>query len=141
MELKHQVCNLDLSKRLKAVGYPHTSLFDWCEIDDGEWMLMMRREKEHKEIMEQYPEHEGCISAPTASELGDVLPNEVSFDWGTARLRIEKYEDEWFVRYWMDHYHGEHYRQEYQTAPTLVDAMGEMVAYLADHGLITFNSK
>ena len=138
--LTSQVCNLDLSRRLKELGYPHTSLFDWCEIGDGEWMLMMRREKEHKEIMEQYPEHEGCISAPTASELGEILKQWTNYNeghcwhvfwngtqWGCADIRLD-----------------ENHMEESQTnhfAPTLVDAMGEMVVYLADHGLITFNSK
>ena len=70
MDIKDQVCSLELSKRLKALGYPQESLWYWvkhfeCRTDRFQWDLFLRDDDDN--VNE-------CISAPTVAETGIALP-------------------------------------------------------------------
>jgi hypothetical protein len=71
MKLEQQVTSLEISKRLKELGVKQESLFDWVDIDDNEYLLMGRKQKEFDE-MDTGGKYE-CISAFTVAELGEML--------------------------------------------------------------------
>ena len=90
MDIKDQVCSLELSKRLKALGYPQKSLWYWVDYTDTS---ILPRNLEHKidlatkeemiELKTHNKEYPHCAtikklkicSAPTVAETGIALPD------------------------------------------------------------------
>jgi hypothetical protein len=70
MKLEHQVCSLDLAKRLKELGVRQESEFYWRKIREGDWMLVSAYET----IGQHHPEVEH-VRAFTVAELGEMLPS------------------------------------------------------------------
>ena len=68
MKLQDQVCNLELSKELKKLGVKQESLFYWTK--NPFWFPVIGSWKESAKPKE-------AISAFTASELGEMLPEEI----------------------------------------------------------------
>ncbi len=71
MKLEKQVCSLELSKRLKELGFEQESYFKYMEAN-GKYVLM-----------EGYPISNFC-SAYTVAELGEMLPS----DFHTNRIEM-----------------------------------------------------
>jgi hypothetical protein len=65
MNLEHQVCSLDLAKRLKELGVKQESHFVWIEGYDGHAFI-----RQALDWPEPNPE---AISAFSVAELGDLM--------------------------------------------------------------------
>jgi len=70
MKLEDQVCNLELSKKLKNLGVKQESLFYWVLVNPqvNQWELTVKENA--KSFL-----NKDKVSAFTASELGEMLPN------------------------------------------------------------------
>lgn len=66
---EQQVCSLKYAKKLKKLGVPQESLFEWWLNDFGEWVLEYAELLPSKDI-----EPERYCSAFTVAELGELLP-------------------------------------------------------------------
>lgn len=92
MNLKTQVCSLELAKRLKELGVKQESLWYWQRRALGTWHLGLCG----------YERRETDISAFTVAELGEMLPNRTCTsrcpknNLYYCRLEIEK--GRWFGR-------------------------------------------
>ena len=74
MELKKQVCSLELSKKLKELGVKQESLFEWRQFDIQEemkWIIVETGKIPHKMGMANIGF--GEYSAFTVAELGEIL--------------------------------------------------------------------
>lgn len=106
MKLENQVCNLELSKKLKKLGVKQESLFYWTpEETEGSYLIYRGKEKPYF----------ADISAFTVAELGEMLPKQLRLkikkgqckqgcdihnEWIIAQLDISKTNcDEWLVFY------------------------------------------
>ena len=143
MDIKDQwqVCSLELSKRLKELGYPQKSLWYW--VNDGKalnegkdrWILVYKYWTNYKSLSR--PDK---VSAPSVAEIGMALPNNLKdkngkFLWLTSAMRSDRI---WFI--WYDNtlkkdiVNGIFYYR--QTADTEAEARGLMWEYLKKNGLI-----
>lgn len=101
MDLKEQVCNLKLSKKLKELGVIQESLFHWVNHDtvyssmsahnEGwdvetsffvagigfDYSGMLSNKQKHKEFTQEQIDEFEHYSAFTVAELGKLLPREV----------------------------------------------------------------
>ena len=69
MELKDQVCSLELAKKLKELNCRQESLWWWnWNCASAKWILF----NENMSLKEQYP-YEESISAFTCAELGQLI--------------------------------------------------------------------
>ena len=90
MKLEKQVCNLELSKKLKELGVKQESLWYWQLNKDG-WILV---------LAEQIVEENDCVSAFTLAELGEMLPahptreSKITGSEEGAKWFAMKYDDE-----------------------------------------------
>lgn len=82
LKLEDQVCNLQLSKRLKELGVEQESLFVWTTA------FMMDRE--HQRVFVEYMDifldrsikgEQIICSAFTVAELGEMLPSQIGDYW------------------------------------------------------------
>lgn len=87
MDLENQVCNFELSKRLKELRVKQESLFWW--VDDG---------KEYPEVRYQKPGDTTGLklySAFTVAEMGEMLPSVIDLGNRTGKemywLQLHKY--------------------------------------------------
>lgn len=130
MKLEHQVCSLDLAKRLKELGVKQESLFKWHdEMDDSNPYVC---QTEHKVWENQ-------CSAFTVAELGEMLPkihgngqNYVAWthrwtNWLCEYISLEN--DSLFCD-------G---KPVVEMAPTEADARAKMLIYLLENKLITLS--
>ena len=136
MDIKDQwqVCSLELSKRLKELGYPQESLWYWvkhfeCRTDRFQWDLFLRDDDD--DVNE-------CISAPTSGELGMALPEEINSDGEIYKRKwdeydyvyIDQYDNEWF------YLNGRNIKNNEPEDITEANARGLMWEYLKKNGLI-----
>ena len=71
MDLSMQVCLLELSKRLKELGYPQEGLWYRIKKINGDWDLVCFSDG----VLEDTDEYTEKIVAPTVAELGEKLPD------------------------------------------------------------------
>ncbi len=116
MEIKDQVCSLELARRLKELGVEKESYFEW----------LFYPEKMEWKASPAFKNQIG-YSAYTASELGELLPNWVQikrndnqFEVGTLTW-INKCEYDWNC------YAGDRY---------LANALAKMLIFLLENKLI-----
>lgn len=134
MPLTSHVTNYELSKRLKENGLSQESCFYWAHSQTtGEWYLT----EESLVPMRTGTEEDYCISAFLASEVGEWIPREINRYGKTGWLRMCNTFD---GKGWMIWYEDEDDLTivDSMTVSTLPDAMGKMVLYLAESGLIKF---
>lgn len=134
--LEKQVCNLELSKRLKELGVMQESLFYWVN-----W-----QEDKHK-IIQGAPigwhienhSHKDCpvVSAFTVAELGEMLP------WGIeggnppyTTLKILKLQN----RGWIVLYKNKGGVLHQDGADTEADARAKMLIYLVENGMLSLEA-
>lgn len=134
MELKNQVCSLEISKKLKELGVKQESLFYWSS-------YAMKFKKETHELL---PEDEinpsfmeDYTSAFTVAELGEMLPETVNMVGNYYGLIIEKYTGSWNVRYeWTASDKTD--RDFFWEADTKqADSLGKMLVYLLENNLLS----
>jgi hypothetical protein len=119
MDLKNQVCSLELAKKLKELRVKQESLFYWSE-------YQTRRMKAPKWAI-MYEEHgTDWYSAFTVAELGEMLPP----GYHSVKVSAGK---EFMVFF----YEAEHSYMDYaQTENTEADARAAMLVYLIENNLI-----
>ena len=138
MKLEDQVASLELSKKLKELGFPQEGLFWWVNQPNGglntngyKWQL----EGEPKTRMPQYD----YIVAPTVSELGEILPDRVIKKSGRGYdgLQIWKWSG-WNIEY---HETFEVPQIRYTFEKTEADARAKILIYLLENKLISLEGK
>lgn len=124
MELKDQVCSLELAKKLKKLGVKQESLF--FHDDQGRiiyWGV------EPKECM---------YSAFTVAELGEILPWRVQKENRFYVLECEKGGKPW---YWVNYEYGETRDVDFdcwtEESNTEADARAKMLIRLLENNLLT----
>jgi hypothetical protein len=152
MDLKNQVVNLALAKRLKELGFIQDSLFYWkpgknkeichrvgmidknglTHVHDFQWQIIKKSEsKEPGEIkyFERLKKLDLIFSAFTCSELGDLLPMEID----GRRFEVSRImaTGEWVVGYMKKR--GKIY---FQVGDNEVEARAKILIHLKDNGLI-----
>lgn len=120
MEISKQVTSRILSERLKALNVPQESYFKW------DWNF-----KDEKGTKDCFISTEGDVSAFTASELGEMLPQELYFFksgtlWNVLSLEGSKIADALPLTFG----HGD------IAEDNLAEAMGKMLEYLIKSGII-----
>ena len=71
MKLEQQVTILELSQRLKELGYKQIGLWWWFEFEDNDWYIYNTCQFEDNN---EHIKTGRRIVAPTCAELGEVLP-------------------------------------------------------------------
>lgn len=127
MELKDQLCSLELSKKLKELGVlqeseffhhhdPEAKLFPW-RLDHWENLCIQQHEN---------------YSAFTVAELGDMLPQVILFDDSDLIFGGCKIIGGWVSLYYdEDNYAALTFEDE-----TEANARAKMLIYLLENGLI-----
>ena len=139
--MKNHVTSLELSKELKAKGFPQESLFYWNKWSHHTepWLLTKSEQAFYKKEGAKDPEW--VLSAPIATEIG--LPIVISQNGEDHNLNI--YRPSQFLKgvdlslgYQVGYENGvfSHDNIDIQSAPTLQEAMAKMWLYLKDNGLI-----
>jgi hypothetical protein len=140
MEEQQQVVNLELSKRMKELGFKQESLFVWCEQPQTAFpKIMLIRDFEYQEGLTFAPafRYSNGVSAYTVAELGEMLPHEVRIDDETYwhGMRTEKWEvgDGFVWRVIYENHKKEIFEQE---ADTEANARAKMLIYLKENNLL-----
>ena len=66
---KNHVSNLELSKKMKKLGFEQNGSFIWDESYNPPWLRYFPNGKGYRE--------EECVSAFTVAELGEMLPSNI----------------------------------------------------------------
>lgn len=133
MTLTTQCVSLPIAQKLKALGVPQESLFNWVQWNE-------KGEDDYKKTCKEYgwkynpnkaeimwgsphkPKHLDVISAFTVAELGEMLP---------VYSSSEQHSNEWRAGIVKQ---GE--KKLMGTATTEADARGLMLIYLLENGLL-----
>ena len=100
MILEKQVVSLELSKKMKELGFPQESLFYWSNNGSEDWRIV--------KIYDFKVDKRSDVSAYTVAELGEMLPEQIKINgWGyrkdeliDCQLEVTKIrEDFWYVSY------------------------------------------
>lgn len=156
MKLEEQVCSLELAKCLKELGVKQESYFSW-EVADINNIIYPRLSFSHTA-----PERSGnnLISAFTAAELGELLPNRVTTPVGqpyiepfnSFTLFINKFycvdengtlANKYIINYECDTTDNSFFRSKLRTNTydtNLANAMTKLLIYLLENKLITINA-
>lgn len=123
MKLEDQVCNLELSKRLKELGVKQECFFQWVRTHDKgvyPWKL------DYIPANNIIPAYEWC-AAFTVTELGEILKNDCSIfpKW-------EPREDKWRWAF----YPPDPKPSIVVVEDTEADARAKMLIYLLEQGLV-----
>lgn len=141
MKLEQQVCSLELSKRLKELGFEQESLFYWygarkfnlimnSEIRDILW------DERCFENLTETAELKERFSAYTVAELGEMLPETIDQNDDDSpyflNIHKEKDNDLWQIRYG----NSEDEHCIYILEKTEADARAKMLIYLKENNLL-----
>lgn len=144
MQLEHQVCNLELSKKLKELGVPQESSFVWYNLNGG-----LSGEPRYDLKFRRGDNPEYSPAAFTDAELGEMLPPTVSLQSKGERVYYhlsggKKWQDKkWAYMYTLavdtkdKQRVGNEWQLTYQWADTEADARAKMLIYLLENNLIT----
>ena len=128
MKLQDICTSLEPSQELEKAGYPQESLFYWLDFgSQGKFKLVSKKEKDQALIMRVVSIY---YAAPTVSELGEELPDEIN----SLFLKIIKMDKERWEVYYQD------YAKENiivcGSAKSFANAMAKMWLYLKKEGLL-----
>lgn len=126
MKLESQVSSLELSQKLKELGVPQDSLYNWLIASDGARLM-------NNPVLDIYRYFEQC-SAFTVAELGEMLPLMFEKDGFTVSWESTKTLGGWSVYLENGNYHK---MSETFKADTEADARAKMLIYLLENKLIT----
>jgi hypothetical protein len=120
MELQQQVVNLELSKKMKELGFKQESYFIWY----------LRNEETKKYILCSRDIFQEGISAYTVAELGEIL--------NLGNLYIEEWRNgnggKWCIE--LTDWKGKDKKTYNQEAETEADARAKMLCYLKENNLL-----
>ena len=82
MTIEQFCTSLEISKQLKEAGYPQESLFTWIQCEEPDEFSLEKTEHaieliKFDGIRDDTGTFHEIFAAPTASELGEQLPNEI----------------------------------------------------------------
>lgn len=136
MELKDQVCSLELAQKLKELGVKQESLFYWWVFKNRKKVVIEHQLHDPQCSYQRYDYRTPTTScsAFTVAELGEMLPLDVHDEIrGIINLYIfKRTENEWAIYY--------QNRDEVvlaQIAETEADARAKMLIYLTENKLLT----
>jgi hypothetical protein len=113
MELKDQVCSLELAKKLKELGVEQDSFLYWAKGYHHEVFAIE---------MERFSNlHEEGISAFTVAELGEILPS------GVRTIKTRGNKGKWIALKWIKD------KKVNFNADTEADARAKMLIYLLEN--------
>lgn len=93
MKLEHQVCNLELAKRLKDLGVKQESLFYWVQnLSSGKIGLITANAPADDHYDNYY-------SAFTVPELGEMLPPVLNTKRRKYEIFFSYWNNGWFAEY------------------------------------------
>lgn len=132
MELKSQVCSLEIAKKLKELGVKQESLFFWGYDSNsgfsGGLMIL-----QHSSYSEQY-------SAFTSAELGEMLPSHIRIKKRDYWLNIARTTHGWNVGYVSRNPDYSLLNDEEIIHATLSNSLSLMLIYLLENHLIILTS-
>ena len=136
MNLRKQVSNLELSKKLKELGVPQDGLWWWENHElnfkdifpEAKWRLTM-----HKSLYDKVD----YISAFTVAELGEMLPYRIQRDEDFFYFQVgqSKPNDKNYSK-WEISYSNEENVSVLRAADTEADARAKGLIYLIQNNLI-----
>jgi hypothetical protein len=136
MEVKKQVCNLELAKRLKELGVPQFgTLFAWADTaieigEDGKWKF------EPRVCQNTFQADIEFTAAFTVAELGEMLPNHtLSRPMGHEDVDVNEDYEPFMCKQYVAGNHAK-YKQIF-FAPTEADARAKMLICLVEHNLVS----
>ena len=132
--------SLAVAKRLQAAGWHKETEWYWVNDGHNKYILMMY-DAPSKTFFNPRDEQQwnyrkyvkDFFLAPTPTELGEVLPKKIKREKGFYYLEIIPTLEGWGTHYFHPQTQHQFHRE---VAPTLADAMGEMVIYLLQQGII-----
>ena len=126
MELKEQVCSLELAKELKELGVKQDAYWSWYE--NGNSAELMHNPDGYRSM-------EGkTFDAFSVAELGEMLPEEIEKDEQSYWLTIGVgFRHSWNVHYRKNGTSESWFNHE---AETEADARAKMLIYLLENKLI-----
>lgn len=137
---EHHVTSLELSKKLKEAGVEQKSEFYWMGIVNIYGEISWEIHQRNDDIDFDWGA-EKWLSAFLASELAEMLPERIShrrclYITPTPE-ELRPYENNWYVLYERaSTFFDENTGNPETGAPTLPDALGEMVLYLKQNNLL-----
>lgn len=126
--------SLEVAQKLQKVGYKREADYELVKTSLGGWKIWPRIDRLNFNdlsgtVLERMP-------APTATQLAEELPFNMKGDVGeTCYLTIEKSKNVWHIGY--ENIKGERFKWSGSVAETLPDALGLMMLYLLENGLLT----
>jgi hypothetical protein len=127
MDIKDQVCSLELAKRLKELGVKQESLFYYGRCLNKEYRLTCEFDYEYRLTCQCgfiFP-HSETISAFTVAELGEMLPDKF-----TTYRDLSKFKGAWTDKA------SDLIGKLYVISDTEADARAKILIYLIENGLI-----
>lgn len=118
-------CDQELSKQLKDLGIKQTSMYYW--FTDGINNQLSENTDYIRGIYGYGGKRDAKYSAFTASELGNMLPEEVIYENAWKDLTINVVGKHWAVWYDKDNKRKDN---------NLADAMAKMLIYLIESGFV-----
>lgn len=138
LPIEKQVTSLELSKRLKELGVEQESLFYWSEDEHGlpsGWQIY--HHNENLGVEEWFSKDERCISAFTASELLDLLPQTITIKKLTYQIFISAGLDkQFFVVYADEKDYHDNFEAPIIMRHNLCETLARMLIYLLEQGLM-----
>lgn len=131
MELKKQVCSLDLAKRLEELGVSQKSSFVWCADDIWFRTPLDGSREDGARISSRTLNDNAQFAAFTAAELGEMFP----IQWmGTTRTDLIANPDA--TGRWASVYVDAHNLPHIVYADTEADARAKMFIYIIENKFI-----
>lgn len=137
MELKQQVCSLELAKRLKELGVKQDSLIHWqffrgCGENKDNWEL-----RHYSDFRKSQADPEKELCAFTVAELGEMLPMEILHNKHNYFFETIRYSHNGM---WEIVYRDENKSNlvlAMSVANTEADVRAKMLIYLLENHLLT----
>lgn len=128
--IENHVVNIELSKRLKELGFNKPSLFAW---------LYDRKNDEYESWY--LPGDDGGLSekeckAYVATELLEWLPKFIEDESEDCYLSISNDSKQYWVGYWCGERQSDHIDIEQMNDDSLSNALAKMMIYLVENGFM-----
>ena len=139
MNLKQQVCSLELAKRLKELGVEQHALMSWYEDTERDDEAALNRSSEKSCTLCGFPQQKWHkeYSAFTVAELGEMLPDEVTTPHKFDVLYSARENGDWNVFYGDPSESGD--EMSGISASTEADARAKMLIYLIENDLLAIH--
>lgn len=152
MELKDQVCSLELAKKLEKLGFNGPTIFQWRVnwiagdggVESEEASVVFQENYETKGDSEDGLSTQGSylVWAPTVAELELLLPDRVNISYKSGKkrsndhyLKMQRVTSGYRVAFLNSRYSSDSWLE--QRDQNFANALAKMLIYLIENGLIT----